>query len=448
MSISTKTLLLVSGLLSSSSALAANAPWTIVLSNATTIDQDKSVLPDQTRANELPGASASLTIECPDEATCDPNNLEVKLGTGVVPPSRVDQSKKRQYTLQLTGPGLVVLEVFSGSGPKTRILHASLEKKAASNPGITETPTLDGTPLSTFLTVNCSQSNTPVGWPGTERDASDKNRRILVTVAGDVLLDPLQNVNEGDTVEVSVVAPQEIISFVRVVRKSPTRTTGSLSILGAGSLVPIAAQKSGLCAVKTFMLSDFAAGTGKIEIQVITQAGQTTSGQLEFPVNTLYSGMFSFGVIWSNAVEPNYKLVSRGQDMVISATETPGRRALYALLYTPFIWGKRDIEVTGPWYHHVNPSVGLVVSNVLEHALVGGSLDLFNGIVLTMGLHISHVSILNPQSGLAEGDVFTGGQDDLPIAKTWTTQPFVAVSIDLRAAVELFKSLVAASPNT
>jgi hypothetical protein len=121
------------------------------------------------------------------------------------------------------------------------------------------------------------------------------------------------------------------------------------------------------------------------------------------------------------------------------ASESGRNRFLYTLFYTPFIWGGRDIQRSISFWQHLNPTVGLSLNDPLNNVFLGLSVDLFNSIVFTAGGTVSHVAQLDASSSLAPGSPFTGTSNDLPVTHSWQTGHFFAVSVDLRAAVQLLQ---------
>jgi hypothetical protein len=282
----------------------------------------------------------------------------------------------------------------------------------------------------------------------------DQGRRL-----GRVAVDPqgslltiLPQINEGDSLEVIVFGHEQLVSKVLVRRASPVRTLGAVSILGSEAKFEVPrpfAEEAPRCVTRSFFLADFAPGRGEVEITATDIEGKTgVLGRFEFPVAPLYTGMFSIGAMWSSVQDPAFGTVTNGADLVITAKEQGYRRLLYTVLYTPFVWGSRDVERAEDWrsgwtwLHHLNPSVGIVVNNVPDNGVAGVSFDLPQLFVLTYGVHVSHVSVVDPNSGLAPGSVLPAAAV-VPTAKRWKTGWFWGISIDLRAAAQLFKSVAA-----
>jgi hypothetical protein len=273
---------------------------------------------------------------------------------------------------------------------------------------------------------------------------------IVTTPIGNVIKidSPDGAITEADTVVVQVVADLSLLPYLRIVRSSALRLGGGINILGADVTIPGgfirkgAKQTAPTCGVVKVVLTGFAPGKGTIDISAQTGSDQVALGTIELAVHPLYTGMFSLGGAWSSVTDPQFSVVSNGTNNVVSATETGNRRLLYTLFYTPFLWGPRDIQRSTPWFHHLNLTVGLALNDPLNNAFAGLSVDLLSSVVLTVGGVVSHVSELDPSSGLSAGSKFAGMASDLPVTHSWKTGHFFAVSIDLRAAVQLIQMVL------
>ena len=164
------------------------------------------------------------------------------------------------------------------------------------------------------------------------------------------------------------------------------------------------------------------------------------TGSFEFAVNPLYTGAFTLGAMRTNLVDPTFGLVWNGKDSVVTARTGGGYRILYTLTYTPFIWGRRDLEVAP---HNLlsrfYPSVGVVLNNVTKNAVIGLSFDMGSAFFITAGLHAGLVSQLDASSGVTLGSKFLSPSTAIPTQTQWGTSFFFGGSIDLRAAVNLLK---------
>lgn len=294
-------------------------------------------------------------------------------------------------------------------------------------------------------------------------DVAKNQAYALVTLNGLVLAGDLSQVDENDTVNLIVIAPQSLAQSLQVRRISPQRAVGAYRIAGGTELPPgirEAGEQEACLAVRARMDS-FEPGAAEIEITVeSTDQTRRRIGLIEFNVNPLYRGIFSFGGAWSALPDPLFATVQTADGRTLITNRQPGEHRLaYVLLFTPFVWGQRDFEKEGPpidakeiaWgsiLTHFNPTVGFSVTNPLENAFAGVSLDLFEGILVTGGMHVGHVTVLDPTADLAIGDVFPGAPSAVPTAREWRTNWFWSISIDLRAAVLLLRTILGtASPH-
>ncbi|QRN99168.1 hypothetical protein JRI60_09170 [Archangium violaceum] len=277
---------------------------------------------------------------------------------------------------------------------------------------------------------------------------AEKNRAYIVTTPnGNVVAGELGLVDENDTIEVKVIAPQD--STVTIRRTSARRDLNAFALAGAGTQVVL--QTAQACKPTWSTLTDFAPGAGQIEITTVDAQNKETRSVIEFNVRTLYRGMLSFGGVWTGLSDPSFGTTTRDGVTVITNRELGPNRLLYAIFLTPFVWGPRDFEKepallvsgvrdTGSLLRHINPSLGLVVNNPLENALLGLSVDLLDGVVITAGVHVGHVSVLDPNANVSLGQQFSS-EEQIPTAKKWRTSFFWSASVDLRAAVQLLQTV-------
>lgn len=277
-------------------------------------------------------------------------------------------------------------------------------------------------------------------------DERRNEAHFIVTPNGRILLGPGDVIDENDTVVVHVLAAKRLwdeFGF-KVRRASPTRTLGTLSILGEGTVVRAGlewhAREMILCEERPFPLSAFAPGTGKVEITLTREDKDVIVGDLEFLVHRLYDGMFSFGAVSGRRLTQSFGLAPQGEQNVIVAKSEGYREISYALFFTPFLWKRRDVEKTAAWWEHVNPTVGIAMENVFDHAYIGVSFD-YKTLVFTGGMHLQRIDVLSSDSGLMPGNSFSGAADEIPVATKWERRGFVGISVDLRAAVSFLKTL-------
>lgn len=280
---------------------------------------------------------------------------------------------------------------------------------------------------------------------------------MIVAPTGRVIAAPVENMDEDDVLELWVLADSRLTPLLNAKRKSAIRTVGSLQIVGAGVTIhfPEARQQGGTlgglppCEYRKFILNSFAPGRGEVEISVAQGAQPVVTGNFDFVVDRLYDGLFSFGAVRSDVVDRTFKLTPKGTEKIIYASEDGDHQTLYAVFYTPFLWGKRDIEkpVENP-LHRLNPTFGFSVNNFADNALVGLSYDFARGFVLLGGVHFSRVKALSGRSGLKEGSPFTGLEAEIPTEKGWEQGIFVGASIDLRAASQLLQTVFGTGAST
>jgi hypothetical protein len=370
-------------------------------------------------------------------------------------------SAQGTYTATKALMTIAAEELRAGSF-ELRITHAAktiqtieVTGQTAAEPARTADGNKETLPLLELLTTPCELPGPityPLG-PDTAWVVATPVGRILSSNLGDAEFD------ENDRLIVFIIAAAELQDRLSIRRKSPFRDASELRLLGSEitrDQLELHAAEGGCTAVRA-ELADFAPGRGEVEISVLAAVEKPiVVGSFEFAVNPLYTGMLSFGPTWTKNVDPDYAIAKVGEKNVIVQENVGDRDLKYAVFYTPFIWGRRDLQKSRDWYRahgrstferswlpwlrHINPSLGFVVDELEDHALVGVTLDLGPGIAFTVGRHFRRREVL--QSGLAVGAEFVGEAADLPTGTEWDDEDFVAVSFDLRAAVKALAAVV------
>lgn len=294
--------------------------------------------------------------------------------------------------------------------------------------------------LGTLLTTDCRPAL--ARYESSDLYAADSDwAQFVVTPLGNVIHRPGDLVDENDRVRVVVVGDQRLLSRLVITRKSAFRTPGAINFLGQGTDLGFNFKGAAACDSAAFVLGDFAPGQGQVQIASVNADGsQTNTGTFDFGVHTLYSGALSLGGFRTALRNPTFGVSAVGADTVLTRTEDGTPRVLYVLSYTHFVWGKRDVEKAEPWYQHVNPMVGVVLSDIKNNAVAGVSVDLADGFYLQGGAHAGRVTRLDPRSGLELGDRFTQPTNTIPVVREWDVDWFVGVSVDVRASAELLRT--------
>lgn len=279
--------------------------------------------------------------------------------------------------------------------------------------------------------------------------------QVYVTPLGVVLAGALDELDENDSLRVWVYGHPQLLPLLTVKRTSEFGVTGQIRIVGEeiegvrGLIRERQAERQPVpCGLRDFLVRDFAPGRGVVQIVArLSAAEETQLGTFDFNVHPLYTGMFTLGGAWSNILDPDFRVVASGDgdEMIILPGQEGEDELHYALFYTAFIWGQRDLEKGVRPYHRLNPTFGLVLDDLSDNALIGITLDLPHGFALTWGYHFRRVTTLSRDSVLEPGDVFVPPEDgdfELPTAKEWQDDTFYAFSIDLRAFSKLLISAV------
>jgi len=345
----------------------------------------------------------------------------------------------------LRGQASATLEFFLGTrslGTVPLARGAAPGPQPQPRPGPVDSVAVDvdaNVTLGTLLSADCRTAL--AGYESSELYEPDRNwAQFVVTPVGNVIHRPADLVDENDRVRVVVVGDQRLLPRLVVTRKSAFRVPGTINFVGQGTNLGFNFKGAAPCDSAAFVLGDFAPGQGQVQIAVVNpDGGQTNTGTFDFGVHTLYSGAFSLGAFRTQLRNPTFGVSTVGTDSVLTQTEDGTPRLLYMLSYTHFIWGKRDILKPEPWYRHVNPMVGVVLSDIKNNGVAGLSIDLANGLYLQGGAHAARVTRLDPRSGLELGDRFTQPASTIPTVREWDVDWFVGVSVDVRAAAELLR---------
>jgi hypothetical protein len=459
---------LLGACLASGPALAASTTWQVALTQEgpgpVTAVAQAPLQEGAGKANALNPGGTFLEVTCTPATLCEGVALKVfQLVQGQpqsvpVPGPASPAPHRRTFALpaQLTDLGRLELQVGG-----TSVFTAGLMPAPAGGPQAgtgtgsgagagarTEPPQVTtSVSVADLIRQPCAEVPVTLRPYSTVEDRAE----LVVRLNGNVLSELPRSIDEDDTVVVHVLVPPGLQPYVKVRRTSALRTVVGSRIVGGEETLPgLQRQAAELesCAVVSAEVRDFAPGRGEITVSVETGTASVVTGTVEFTVNPLYTGMFSLGPSWSALLDPGFQLVNRrteagATEAILSRTEQGEGRLLYALFYTPFVWKKRDIEKTDrPFYHSINPTLGVVLNDPLDNALFGLSADFFNGFVVTGGVHVGHVTHIDPRSGLSLGSRFEGEAGSIPTTRSWEARGFIAVSVDLRAAVQLLQSAV------
>jgi hypothetical protein len=277
----------------------------------------------------------------------------------------------------------------------------------------------------------------------------------VVTPTGSVVARSAPFIDEDDQLMVYVQGHPDIVSRIHVERESAFREVGGFPLVGMDVTIDpsLVRQSAGgdKCVMTGAPLENFAgSAAGKVKISLMTPKRNAPDsdppkefemkavGGFELPVHRLYRGAFSFGLMRTELPNPAYA-VPEGDSVLVETGA--GRRYLYTLLFTPFIWGARDVESWSlarlPQY--INPSIGAVVNEIGKNGVAGLTLELPAGIFLTAGLHTGRVT--RPAPGLQTGAVVPGTRRKAPSEERWETETFSSLSVDLRAAARFLSRL-------
>lgn len=264
--------------------------------------------------------------------------------------------------------------------------------------------------------------------------------RIVVTPLGQVL-DLRGPINEGDSVRVVVMGHETLLRRLVVARTSGTRVRGIVNVVGQ----PLVRLAPDTCRSARWTLRDFAAGKGEIEISVlwptakpddnIGYTGQSLA-KLGFPVNTLYGGALFFGPIVTGLENPDFVARANVTDTTIAYSGRPGARLEYALFFTNFWGGTRDVEADRRF--RLDPLIGLVLNDVPNNLLLGLTAHAGYSFYVVGGAQFGLVRRLDASSNLQVGGRIHTLTASVPVNKRFGVGWFAGFGLDMRAVGRLF----------
>jgi hypothetical protein len=410
--------------------------------------------------NEITAPAATAVVSCQTAADCAKVGLQLEKNNTVVEvlgrsPAGSDSFQVPAAPVQGTAMDLAVTYQGTKIDSYPVIAAASgappAATPAASPTGVAGAQASMGSlapQLADLLTTPCPSRTFTVAY-----DAAKNQGEIVVSPTGNVLARGLDTFDENDSLRVIVYGDARLLPLLKVERTSAFRDAQTVRIVGAGLTVPdalLAREGAGVCTTAEFLLADFAPGQAKVQLSALQGADFVPLGAFDFTVDPLYTGILSLGAAWTSLVDPEYKLASNGTQTVVALGQQGSQQLVYTLFYTPYVWGKRDLAKKIPlsqWYQHINPTIGIVPQKIDQNALVGLTVDLPAGILFTYGRHFGRISVLPASSGLAVGSPFTGTADQLPTTQSWKSDSFFAVTVDLRAMVQVLAAAATGKPG-
>lgn len=401
------------------------------------------------KVNLLTAPTATVTVSCAGGVDCSQVGLQLEQGGAVTvlgPPAGAGTS-----TLVYTVPAAAV-----GSQSNLAVLVAGAKVDSFALGAVGGAPPApaggasgggagggggDDLTLAELLSLPCQAIVLEVT---PSYDAAANRGEVVVDPLGN-LLAPLPEdfeLDENDELGVWVVGATTLLPVLKVERTSAFRDATAVRILGGDQTAPLLERQSAPgCGRRRFSLRDFAPGQGQVTISRLGSSGSLTAiGTFSLQVNPLYHGMLTLGAARTDLVDPGFRLVSNGTETVIGLGDAGSDDLLYTLFYTPFVWGPRDVQKPLRWYQRLSPSLGVVVDDLADNALLGLSASLPGGFVLTGGTHFRRVTVLPADTGLTVGSPFAGTAEELPTATEWDDDVFYALSVDLRVMVQFLKA--------
>ncbi len=403
---------------------------------------------------------ASLTINCAEAAVCK----EVKIYNEVngIPVNELAAATDASATSKVYALSTKNIKAAANVGvffQKTMLASFTLQpNEAAAQKGSAVGATLEALVAgsNSIPLFECPSSLQATYSEPNDLGEAKASATIYTDVLGNVLAKPSDySFDENDKLTLYVIGDKDLLPRLKVARTSDMRDLTRIRILGEGAEIAGIKERQTLrepitCAMRKIDIDSFGAGKGVVTISRVKGEEVSTISTFDLNVAPLYSGMFTLGAFRTDLVDTNYKLVAQGADNVIAPENSSDTDTRYSIFYTPFVWGRRDIEkpfAWSSWYQHINPTVGFVLDEVSDNFLAGVSFDLSRGVLITVGKHYGKVTVLSEESGLTAGSVFTGAADTIPTAESWKSDNFVAISFDIGVMSKLIKSAFTTTPG-
>lgn len=184
-----------------------------------------------------------------------------------------------------------------------------------------------------------------------------------------------------------------------------------------------------------------------------TRDGQTSQRAHVLRINPTYLAGLQFGV-GESAIARNdfglYEDPNSGETLIVNHRPDEGdlRPALFIVFYgaNPFGSGfmhGRDLEEDPGLAGRLFPMVGVGLDDIGDEYYAGLTYELANG--LNVYWAIQYLKTKQLGGGLAPGDVFTGGADQLPITDKWKAKRVFGLSVDLRIATRVLGGVLGGS---
>lgn len=272
----------------------------------------------------------------------------------------------------------------------------------------------------------------------------------IIFFAGDgtPLFSPVPQVDEDDSIQIVFFAKQGDLESAQVEKCNAApalRIGGSISV-AAGVIKTADAGKKELSVLAQRCSSD-----DDLHVKV-KAAGQEKS----FTIDTLPLYRLTVGVafIYDNSLTREYRLAAvKGESVpvIVEDEHVVGLSALAVVtlrvLRDDFTRSPWEFMVRGEWGKGLgllllNPTIGISLTQPLDHIYIGDTLNLYPGLGAVLGFHVLRTPSL--AGGYSPGDRFAGGTEP-PVDMRWAEFEwrnfFVGVSVDTALLAKLLAAL-------
>lgn len=211
--------------------------------------------------------------------------------------------------------------------------------------------------------------------------------------------------------------------------------------LPEGSVITSSPEDELRAVLASTMAQETPGGASKeVDVGKVADKDPVVLTSVAFPVNELYRYSLSLGPTFSSLENDNYELrTSDGREQIFKTNRGDSGSSLrpdYALFAT-YYWKERDLRKDVNYerfWEHINPTIGVSVSEPTEHYFYGLNVELIKGLNLSLGTSVRRVRRLN--DGLVLGGDKPPGVE-LTVDR-WEDSGYWAVQMDADVLGEFF----------
>ncbi|MFD3001457.1 hypothetical protein ACFS7Z_13880 [Pontibacter toksunensis] len=290
--------------------------------------------------------------------------------------------------------------------------------------------------LTSALNNAVSAAKTTVGQ--TLYSKENNSAAFVVDQFGTIYASPEDQIDDNDKVYVYTIKPQSM--RLKISLTSPLRNPLDRFVLGQEEFDEESDDVIVYNYERSAEIKDFKYGEVIVSIrQIVDENSLKDIGSFQFVANRLYYGAYHFGPIFTFLEDQEFGLVETESGNKIYVKDEQSPRIHYIIGFSPFIFGKKDIEKD---VISLDPFIGATLNDLGDNALLGVSLGRPGFFYLLGGVHVGKVTRLEDTSGLKEGSPFDKQENEIPTEDRWKSDFFIGASFDLQAALRIFRSII------